>query len=477
MSKNSIYFLVFTFVNAFLFSFGQVNPINNSVFLQTEVASVKVILSQEDLNFILDEANENSDLEFPATFIYQSSSLDDTILNVGFRLRGNTSRSALKKSFKISFNYAVQGQKYKGLEKMNLNGEHNDVSIMRTKISNEILTNLELFAPRSSYVKLYINDEYKGLYLNLEHLDDEFIQKRFPSDDSGNLYKCNWGANLTYLGTNPASYHAVYELKTNESVNDYSGLIYFLAVLNNTSSSQFPCAIESVFDVDSYLKTAAFEILIGHWDGYIFNNNNFYFYQKPSDGRFVFLEYDVDNTFGIDWFNMNWSTRNINAWPPNQERPLFNRLMSVPFYKNLFNTYLQEIVNTEFNSSNLLPRLNEIQNLIEQTALSDTYKSLDYGFTNDDFLAAITDAWGNHIPISFEDYIEQRATSALNQVVFQSATDPCLALISELDLTQENKSLIKVVDVLGNEVNENLKNELKFMIYSDGSVIKTIDFE
>ena len=96
----------------------------------------------------------------------------------------------------MAFNAFVQGQKWKGLEKMNLNGEHNDVSIMRSRLSNQILASAGLPCSRTSYVKLFINEEYKGLYINVEHIDDEFLQRRFMDDDEGNLYKCFWGADL-----------------------------------------------------------------------------------------------------------------------------------------------------------------------------------------------------------------------------------------------------------------------------------------
>ena len=97
---------------------------------------------------------------------------------MGFRLRGNTSRNAEKKSFKVAFNAFVQGQKWNGLEKMNLNGEHNDVSIMRSRLSNQILASAGLPCSRTSYVKTYINEEYKGLYINVEHIDDEFLSAK-----------------------------------------------------------------------------------------------------------------------------------------------------------------------------------------------------------------------------------------------------------------------------------------------------------
>ena len=71
---------------------------------------------------------------------------------------------------------------------------------------------------------LYINEEYRGLYINVEHVDEEFLKKRFKHDH-GNLWKCTYPADLADLGDNPESYkftpswngeQRVYELKTNE---------------------------------------------------------------------------------------------------------------------------------------------------------------------------------------------------------------------------------------------------------------------
>ena len=102
-----------------------------------------------------------------------------------------------------------------------------------------------------------------------------------------------------------------------------------------------------------YLKTLAAEMIIGHWDGYAFNKNNYYLYQQPSSGKFVFIEYDMDNTFGIDWFGIDWANRNLNNWHSN-DRPLVERLLSYPFYKDLFNSYLSQIFNNLNVSSNIL---------------------------------------------------------------------------------------------------------------------------
>jgi len=61
-----------------------------------------------------------------------------TLNPVGFRLRGSTSWRAQKKSFKLDLNEYIKGQKLYGLEKLNVNGEHNDPAIPLTRLRSGI---------------------------------------------------------------------------------------------------------------------------------------------------------------------------------------------------------------------------------------------------------------------------------------------------------------------------------------------------
>ena len=109
-------------------------PALGPAFLEDEVATVRLTLSEDDWAFILNPDNAYSNQEWPATFVYESSAGIDTVENVGMRLRGNTSREAAKKSFKVSFNTFTQGARWNGLEKLNLNGNHNDPSMLRARM-------------------------------------------------------------------------------------------------------------------------------------------------------------------------------------------------------------------------------------------------------------------------------------------------------------------------------------------------------
>jgi hypothetical protein len=443
-------------------------PPYNLAFLQNELASVYVDIHPDSLDLLLGDSLYSGH-EFMATVSYQSASLNVTIDSIGFRARGNTSLASQKKSFKVDFNRFVPTQKFQGLEELNLNGEHNDVSIMRSYLAQQLLRSAALPAARTSYIKLYINNAYKGLYINVEHLDDEFLDLRFPGQANGNLWKCAYGADLTWWGSNPSSYNSIYELKTNKDSADFSALIHFIDVLNNTPASNFVCAIQDVFDVDLFLRNIALEILMGQWDGYAYNKNNYYLYQRESDGKIVYISYDLDNTFGIDWFNINWALRNIYTWSPgNQSRPLYTKLLAVPYFRDRFTFHLNDILSNIWNVSNLQTQLEAQQALITPAALDDDYKGLDYGFSDQDFINALQVTWGAHVKSGIIPYLHNRKTSALSQLsAYQALPNPCTIGLDENAATKGK--LLFVTDILGREIDPNTKNCIKILNFENGT--------
>jgi len=378
-------------------------------------------MSADDLDTMLDPSNAADDLLWPATFIMSNETNTDTVENIGIRLRGNTSLNAAKKSFKISFNTFVPGQKYKGLEKLNINGEHNDPSIIRSKLCWNLCEKMEISASRANHVRLYINGDYFGLYINVEHVDEEFVNLRFGGN--GNLYKCLWPATLEYLGTNPNLYklesggRRIYELKTNTIEDDYSDLAQFIDILNNTSNENLKCELEKVFNVQDYLKCIAMDILTANWDGPIYNKNNFYLYHNPSTGKFEYIPYDLDNTFGIQWFG-EWTDRNIYAWAQNGEpRPIYNRIIQNDTYRRQFTYYINRFLEDPFNETEFFADIDSLKAMIEGVVENDPFYPLDYGFIIDDFHASYTEGLDvSHVPIGLKEYILERRASALDQL-------------------------------------------------------------
>ena len=394
------------------------NPPRQVVYDDQTVSSIFISIPPDSLAAIFNDVT--SDKEYKSQFIFDHNGTKDTIEEVGFRLRGNTSRYSGKKSYKISFNTYNSGKRWNGVKGLNINGEHNDPSISRARICWDLLEDLGLASARTNHVKLYINNSYYGVYANVEHINDDFVLQRF-GDDSGNLYKCLWPATLEYISNNPSDYkftsggRRAYDLKTNSITDDYSDLSNFINVLNNTSIANLPCALESIFDVNEYLYYLAFEIAIGHWDNHAYNKNNFYLYQNPEDGLMHYIPFDLDNTLGIDWVGEDWANRNINNWGNIANyNALYQRVLSIPEYKFKMQLLLKVILQHMTTNSFINKGLN-IRSQVSNHIKNDIFYTYDYGYDSVDFWQSWTLAAGGHVDYGINTFIGSRNTSATNQ--------------------------------------------------------------
>jgi len=413
-----------------IFSIAQIHhPASGWLYDATNVSRIDISIDMDSLAEILAPANALSDHEFKADMIFTRNGQSDTVSNVGFRLRGNTSRVSEKKSFKISINTFTSGRRYQDVKDMNINGEHNDPSISRSRLCWELGAAENLPVSRVAHTELYINGVYYGLYINVEHINNDWLGLRF-GNNSGNLYKCTYPATLRYISNNSNDYKftngdgiRIYELKTNESADDYSDLAHFIDVLNNTPLSQLECALDDVFNVEGYLETLAFEVTCGHWDNYSFNKNNFYLYKNQETGKFEFIPYDMDNTFGVDWFNVDWASRNVLNWGNSGEYlPLSDRILAIPELNEIYKFYLAKF-NQKFGSMAYQNSIDYIYNQIKTYAQADTFKSLDYGFTNIDFKNSFDSTQAQqHVKKGIKTYLNQRVAATNNQLgTFNSA--------------------------------------------------------
>ena len=410
-------------------AWSQVDRSDDFVFDDSSVPSIAITIDQAHLDDLFAPGNQYSDEERPAGFTFVRGLDTMRVDSVGFRFRGNTSRDSQKKSFKVSFNTFRRGQKFLGLEKLNINGEHNDPSIMRSKIGWDLFRSMGVPASRANHVRLYINDKYFGLYMNVEHVDEQFLQRHFEND-GGNLYKCLWPADLVWLGPDGGSYRPVnadrrpYDLKLKDSdLEGYDDLAHFIDVLNNTGAVEFPVAIEAVFNVNGFLRALAVTTITGSWDSYWFLKNNFYLYSNPETGRFEYVPFDMDNTMGIWWEGiypgLDWGRRDVYSWghpDPNEHRPLADRILAVPEFRARYTLYLKRLLDAAFDQTTLESRIMDLRSLIEDAAAEDVYRTLDYGFSIQDFYASYTAPLGGHVVYGLFPFISERVRSATSQL-------------------------------------------------------------
>lgn len=396
----------------------------DTLYDQERLNSIFVYIDHDSLQAIMEDVYSNH--YYKSTFIYRCGESADTVYDAGLRLRGNTSRVSRKKSFKISFNEYNPGRRYRGVKKLNLNGQHNDPTLIREKLFYDLWNKAGMPVRRTSFIRLYINDSYYGLYTNLEELDKAWLSRVY-GENEGNLYKCTYPAGLVYLGAdqqtykdiinNPETGDRAYDLQTNETTGDYSDLVSLITLLHQEPDTAFAGKIKEKIDVNGVLKAYALDIATGNWDDYAFLKNNYYLYNQGQSGCFSFVTFDTDNTFGVDWFGIDWATRNCLNWHNASEpRPLITKLLSIPEYNNLFRMYLDTIVHYYTCPDSVFPHIDSLKTFIEDAAIEDTYRTLDYGYTVSDFHNGFTQTVDSHTPYGIKPFLEMRFQKVIEQL-------------------------------------------------------------
>ncbi len=402
------------------------NALDQRLYDDSEVAVIEVSCAPDAIPWMWEHVW--SDSMHLASIHFHNAWLDTTVDSVGLRLRGNTSRPSQKKSFKLSFNTFVPGRQFFGVDKLNLNGEHNDPSIIRSKLCWDLYHTIGITASVAAPAALYINGDYFGLYISVEHIDDEFLQDRYV-DDSGNLWKCLWPADLAWRGPNPEDYHPwvdeerPYELKTNTDEYDYSQLVRLIDIINNTPEPFFMDSLEAILKVPRVIEYFAINALVGGWDDYRYLMNNYYLYHEPARDRFHWIPYDYDNTFGVDWFDIDWAQ--VDPWwfGVSDPHPLSTRILATPCYSNFFARCL-EFYNAEvFDLALWEDRLDSLHQLITPWAEADSFRTLDYSFNLADFHDSFdADPWSNqHVKRGIKEFVNLRNASLPEQLQWQAA--------------------------------------------------------
>ena len=315
----------------------------------------------------------------------------------GIRFKGNSSYNSYpgqKKSFKVKFDKYVKTTTFDGIGTINLNNAFKDPSFVREKVYYELANALAVAAPRANYAALSINGEYWGLYFLTEQVDKTLFTGRFGEEEDGNLFKGDPRGTLEYRGTDKAAYKLNYELETNEKADDWSDLIEFIRVLNNTPLADLAGAVEPLLDVEAVLSWLALDNYTVNLDSYSGSGHNYYLYHRLSDNRFTPIPWDPNEAWGV--FNMGRSidqlTRLSRVFPEQAMagRPLITRLLSVPEYRQRFLEKLNLLAEGVGHPDLVAARMNQLRDLVREAVRTDTKKM----FSNQQFEDAMTQIVG-----------------------------------------------------------------------------------
>ena len=220
--------------------------------------------------------------------------------NVAIRSKGRTSRRVNKPGLRVDIN-RYEDQQFVELKSFLLDNNIQDLSSIKERLAMQLYRKMGIPAPRETHTRLYINNNYIGVYTIVESTDKKFLKKSLGEDD-GFLYEYVYlpGYRFQYLGTNPDLYSPLpFKPETNELKPEAGPLEAMVRAVNESSDADFQKAVGKYLDLKKFLTALAVESYLAEYDGILTEGgmNNLYFYRFEKKNLGMFLPKDKDNTF------------------------------------------------------------------------------------------------------------------------------------------------------------------------------------
>ena len=227
---------------------------------------------------------------------------DELQSNAELKQRGDTSRLAEQKSYSVKLNKDLP--RWRDERRLQLNKHPFDQERIRNKLSFDLMRDIDhLNSLRTQFVHLTIEDkglsQDYGLYTHVEHVGEEYLEKRGYNTDSP-LYKT-----VNFAFTRLADRLQINEDGTPvdedlfernleiKNGDDHRALIAMLEALNNPDADQTH-VIDKHFNENNIVTWLAVNILLGNANTVF---ENYYLYNPKGTERFYYLPWDYDSAF------------------------------------------------------------------------------------------------------------------------------------------------------------------------------------
>ncbi|ORX60891.1 hypothetical protein BCR36DRAFT_340864 [Piromyces finnis] len=340
---------------------------------------------------------QNIDFEVDAklTFIYEGKS---EVFNIEFKLGGKSSTEYKKPGFNIK----IKGSKNNlhGTKHFRLRGDIRDASMMRSKVTSDILQRSGLVSVEVGYTELYINNKYLGFWVVSDSVKNKWIQRKFKNvdDNIANLIQCR--DDRIRFDDESAKTKCV---NSNNEYSDY--MDEFNNFVDQVNAAKTRSDLEKIMEVDNFIKYMAWEYITLSWDHFIgIFGHNIYWFKQPN-GKWVYIPYDYDLELGQDLWVANFPGRpfyigggdidftNISFEDYELNHPILKILIRDD--DTFFRECIGDIISKIFNPDILLIHIDEIRNLISPYVKRD--RDLGAGKINNS---------GKDISYSYQHFID-----------------------------------------------------------------------
>jgi len=300
-----------------------------------------------------------------------------TYKRVGVRFRGNTSykrlpASSQKRGFNIRLDSNIPGQDLYGYDHLNLNNGYHDPTFMREVVIYQI-SRRYMSAPKANFVKVYLNDQYWGIYINVQQPNGDMMDEWYR-EGAGNRYRGFPSvfpferAALIWLGATVAPYQTAYEFKK----GDGTDLLKLITVLNQTPQNQLQAELPKVWSVDQgYWYCICMNGMV-QTDSYIGSGKDHFLYHDPFHDTFHIFPFDVNEGFGAE----GNASSNLSPFynTTNSKRPILSQTMQFARWKARYIAHYRTFVEESFSWQELGGLITKYQKMIANDVAADAKK-------------------------------------------------------------------------------------------------------
>ena len=271
------------------------------IFPSDRVLDIQIVIDQDDWNTIrhqardaqtaLSEQRKYSPTNRPYTYTQASFSIDGVVFpRVGIRKKGflGSSRNSDRPSLKIKLNHIDETGQIDGLTNLTFNNNQQDVSLVSQFLAYRLFNASGTPAPRCAYANVTVNGQNLGVYTHVERIHRPLLKRAF-GNQNGVLYE---GTLVDFL----PDWSGSFEHKFGSDKKGRKLIQQLIDVLHQPSENR-KAEIGRIVDLDSFYAFWAMEGLLGFWDGYSGNRNNFFIYLNPDTEKFHFIPWGADSLF------------------------------------------------------------------------------------------------------------------------------------------------------------------------------------
>jgi hypothetical protein len=240
---------------------------------------------------------------------------------------------------------------FHGLSRLALNNNLQDPSQVHQVFAYQVFRAAGVPAPRCNLARVFVNGRDLGIYSHVEAIQEEFLRRIF-GEDSGNLYEGQ-------ISDFRPQWIKTFERKNPDALRGRRDLDAVVEALQSPADTLL-ARVGAKVDVEAYLTFWAVECVLGHWDSYSNNGNNFFVYHRAATDRFQFIPWGADSVLGDpDPFSRHKKPAIVTA-----SMILPQRLYQLPAVRQQYFDRVRQVLREAWDEDHLLAETRRWESLV-----------------------------------------------------------------------------------------------------------------